>query len=110
MPAAFAPTRLSPRPREIGASSRTTGSGGSSRSATSVRLRISDPAPRCSVPTLAQEGLRKDPHVLRTIVEHNRVAVPALEGELLPCAGVYAFVIRGGTVKKGDAVRVGRQR
>ena len=75
-----------------------------------VRLRISDPAPRCSVPTLAQEGLRKDPHVLRTIVEHNRVAVPALEGELLPCAGVYAFVIRGGTVKKGDAVRVGRQR
>ena len=75
-----------------------------------VRLRISDPAPRCSVPTLAQEGLRKDPHVLRTIVEHNRVAVPALEGELLPCAGVYAFVIQGGTVKTGDTVRVGRQR
>ena len=73
-----------------------------------VRLRISDPAPRCSVPTLAQEDLRKDPHVLRTLVEHNRVPVPALEDELLPCAGVYAFVIRGGTVKKGDAVRVGR--
>ncbi len=71
-----------------------------------VRLRISDPAPRCSVPTLAQEGLRKDPQVLRAIAAHNTVPVPALEGEQLPCAGVYAFVIRGGTVKEGDAVRV----
>ena len=71
-----------------------------------VRLRISDPAPRCSVPTLAQEGLPKDPQVLRTVAEHNTVPVPALEGEPLPCAGVYAFVIRGGTVKTGDAVRI----
>ena len=71
-----------------------------------VRLRISDPAPRCSIPTLAQAGLPKDPHLLRTIVEHNTVPVPALEGEPLPCVGVYAFVIRGGTVKKDDAVRV----
>ncbi len=71
-----------------------------------VRLRISDPAPRCSVPTLAQAGLPQDPQVLRTVAEHNTVPVPALEGEALPCAGVYAFVIRGGTVKKGDPVRV----
>ena len=71
-----------------------------------VRLRISDPSPRCSVPTLAQEGLPKDPQLLRTIAAHNTVPVPALEGEPLPCAGVYAFVIRGGTVKKGDPVRV----
>ena len=71
-----------------------------------VRLRISDPAPRCSVPTLAQEGLPRDPQVLRTVAEHNTVPVPALENEPLPCAGVYAFVIRGGTVKKGDPVRI----
>ncbi|MDE0334219.1 MAG: MOSC domain-containing protein [Defluviicoccus sp.] len=71
-----------------------------------VRLRISDPAPRCSVPTLAQRDLPKDPRLLRTIVEHNRVPVPVLEDEPLPCAGVYAFVIRGGTIKRGDAVRV----
>ncbi len=71
-----------------------------------VRLRISDPAPRCSVPTLAQERLPQDPQLLRTIAEHNTVPVPALENEPLPCAGVYAFVIRGGTVKKGDAVRI----
>ena len=71
-----------------------------------VRLRISDPTPRCSVPTLAQGELDKDPQLLRTIVEHNTLSVPVLDGEALPCAGVYAFVIRGGTVKRGDAVRV----
>ena len=71
-----------------------------------VRLRISDPTPRCSVPTIAQQDMEKDPHVLRTIVEHNRLPVPLLNGESLPCAGVYAFVIQAGTVKRGDTVRV----
>ena len=71
-----------------------------------VRLRISDPTPRCSIPTIAQKGLAKDPQVLRTIVEHNRLPVPLLDGESLPCAGVYGFVIQGGTVKRGDTVRV----
>ena len=71
-----------------------------------VRLRISDPTPRCSVPTLAQKDLEKDPQLLRTIVEYNTLPVPVLEGEALPCAGVYGFVIQGGTVKRGDKVRV----
>ena len=71
-----------------------------------VRLRITDPTPRCSVPTLAQNDLPKDPQLLRTIVAHNTLPVPVLDGESLPCAGVYAFVVRGGTVKRGDAVRV----
>ena len=71
-----------------------------------VRLRISDPTPRCSVPTLAQEGLEKDPQLLRTLVEHNTLSVPLLDGEALPCAGVYAFVVRDGTVRRGDTVRV----
>ena len=71
-----------------------------------VRLRISDPTPRCSIPTIAQRDVEKDPQVLRTIVEHNSLPVPLLEGEVLPCAGVYAFVVRGGTVRRGDAVRV----
>ena len=71
-----------------------------------VRLRISDPTPRCSIPTLAQEDLAKDPQVLRTIVEHNSLPVPLLDGESLPCAGVYAFVLRSGVVKRGDQVRV----
>ena len=71
-----------------------------------VRLRISDPTPRCSVPTLAQGELEKEPQVLRTIVEHNTLPVPVLDGEALPCAGVYAFVVQGGTVKRGDRVWV----
>ena len=71
-----------------------------------VRLRISDPTPRCSIPTIAQKDIAKDPKVLRTIVEHNSLPVPLLDGESLPCAGIYGFVVRGGTVKRGDAVRV----
>jgi uncharacterized protein YcbX len=71
-----------------------------------VRLRISDPTPRCSVPTLAQKGIAKDPQVLRAIVEHNSLPVPLLDNELLPCVGVYGFVEQGGIVRKGDPVRV----
>ncbi len=71
-----------------------------------VRLRISDPTPRCSVPTLAQQELDRDPQLLRTIVEHNTLPVPVLDGEALPCAGVYGFVLRGGRLKRGDRVRV----
>lgn len=71
-----------------------------------VRLRVTDPTPRCAIPTLAQKDLAKDPSVLRTILAHNRVAVPLLEGSLLPCVGVYAFVIRGGRLRRGDPVRV----
>ena len=72
----------------------------------SVRLRVSDPTPRCAIPTLAQTGLPMDPKVLRSIVEHNRLAVPLLDGKLLPCAGVYAFVVQGGTLRSGDPVRI----
>ena len=71
-----------------------------------VRLRISDPTPRCSVPTLAQQELDRDPKLLRTIVEHNTLPVPVLDGEALPCAGVYGFVLRAGRLKRGDRVRV----
>ena len=71
-----------------------------------VRLRISDPSPRCSIPTLAQGDLPADRRILRTIAEHNRVGIPVLEGEVLPSVGVYAFVLQAGVVGRGDAVRV----
>ena len=71
-----------------------------------VRLRISDPSPRCSIPTLAQGDLPEDRGILRTIAEHNCVGIPVLEGEVLPSVGVYAFVVQGGTVRNGDTVRV----
>lgn len=71
-----------------------------------VRLCVTDPTPRCSIPTLGQGELPKDPGVLRTIAEYNQLAVPLLDGQMLPCVGVYAFVIQGGVVRRGDRVRI----
>jgi uncharacterized protein YcbX len=58
-----------------------------------VRLSITGPAPRCVMTTLAQGDLPKDPGILRTAAEHNQVSV-----------GVYASVVRGGTVRRGDTI------
>lgn len=71
-----------------------------------VRLRITDPSPRCAIPTLAQADLPQNQKVIRTVVAHNKVAVPAFDGKELPCLGVYGFVERTGALHKGDAVRV----
>lgn len=72
-----------------------------------VRLRITNPTPRCLIPTQAQHGgIAKDPKVVRAIVGHNKLPVPLLDNEVLPCVGVYGFVIRGGMVREGDVVRV----
>lgn len=71
-----------------------------------VRLRVTDPAPRCALPTLAQSDLPLDQRVIRTIVDHNKVAVPAFDGAELPCVGVYAFVEQTGVVQKGDTLRI----
>lgn len=70
-----------------------------------VRLRITDPVPRCVVPTLAQDALAEDIGVLRAVARHNRPPVPALDGARLPCLGVYATVEQGGVVQVGDRVR-----
>jgi uncharacterized protein len=60
-----------------------------------VRLAISEPCPRCVMTTVSQGDLPKDPDVLRTVVQRNAGNV-----------GVLASVIRGGRIRRGDAVVV----
>ncbi len=45
--------------------------------------------------TLPQGDLPKDPGILRTAAKHNKVNV-----------GVYAAVLRGGTIRRGDLVKI----
>ena len=60
-----------------------------------VQLQIMRPCPRCVMTTLPQRDLPKDVGILRAAAQHNDANV-----------GVYASVVRGGQVRKGDQVRV----
>jgi MOSC domain-containing protein len=67
-----------------------------------VKLGVAMPDPRCVMTTVAQEGLEKDPQVLKALARHNRLDVAG--GGLYPCAGVYAVVATTGAIHKGDHV------
>jgi uncharacterized protein YcbX len=60
-----------------------------------VRLRVSGPCPRCVMITLPQGDLPKDSGILRTAAQNNDANV-----------GVYADVVEGGTVRRGDHIAV----
>jgi uncharacterized protein YcbX len=60
-----------------------------------VRIHITSPCPRCVMTTLPQGDLPRDPGILRTAAQHNQVTV-----------GVYGAVLRGGTIRRGDPVRL----
>jgi uncharacterized protein YcbX len=60
-----------------------------------VRLRITGPCGRCVMTTIAQEELPKDTEILRTAVQQHQGQV-----------GLYAAVMRGGTIHRRDRVRL----
>src|SRR6266702_4181004 len=60
-----------------------------------ARLNITGPCSRCVMTTLAQGDLPKDPGILRTAAQHNKVNV-----------GVYAAVVQSGKVYRGDLVKI----
>jgi uncharacterized protein YcbX len=60
-----------------------------------VRLSITAPCGRCVMTTLAQGDLPQDAGILRTLVQHSKAQV-----------GVYASVLRRGTVRRGDSLRL----
>ena len=61
----------------------------------SVRLSVTGPCPRCVMTTLPQADLPQDTGILRTAARHNGANV-----------GVYTSVLEGGTVRRGDSVRL----
>jgi uncharacterized protein YcbX len=58
-----------------------------------VRLNVTKLCSRCIMTTLPQGDLPKDPGILRTLAQHNGAN-----------AGVYAGVMCGGTIRRGDAI------
>jgi uncharacterized protein len=60
-----------------------------------VRLSVTGPCPRCVMTTLPQGDLPRDAGILRTAAQHNRANI-----------GVYASVLQGGKVRRGDSVRL----
>jgi uncharacterized protein len=60
-----------------------------------VMLRVTGPCTRCVMITLPQGDLPKDLGILRTVARYNQVNV-----------GVYASVLQGGTIHRGDLVRL----
>jgi uncharacterized protein YcbX len=58
-----------------------------------VRLAITEPCPRCVMITLPQGDFPKDSGILRTAAQHNGVNI-----------GVYASVVNGDTIRRGDTV------
>lgn len=60
-----------------------------------VRLAVVGPCPRCIMTTVPQGDLPKDAAVLRTAAEKNNANV-----------GVYARVVTGGKIRRGDKVTI----
>jgi MOSC domain-containing protein len=70
-----------------------------------LMLEVLIPCPRCVMTTLSQGDLPLDSGILRTAAQRNTVMIAPL-GQAMPSVGVYAKVLTGGVVRRGDQVRV----
>jgi uncharacterized protein len=70
-----------------------------------LRLQVTDPCPRCVMPTLAQGDLPQDNGIFKNGIAKNKPMVP-FAGKELPSVGVYARVLTPGRVKRGDAISI----
>jgi uncharacterized protein YcbX len=59
-----------------------------------VELTVTDPCRRCGFTVVPQEGVERDPEILRNVVRWNSRSL-----------GVYCSVDRPGTIGEGDAAR-----
>jgi uncharacterized protein YcbX len=72
-----------------------------------VILQITDPCARCVMTTLPQGDLPQDSGILRTAAQHNNVIggkAMGADGKYSAAVGVYASVVKTGSVRRGDAV------
>lgn len=60
-----------------------------------IMFKIVGPCTRCVMITLPQGDLPRDLGILRTVARYNQVNV-----------GVYASVLQGGTIHRGDLVKL----
>jgi uncharacterized protein YcbX len=60
-----------------------------------VKFKITGPCPRCVMTTLAQGDLPKDAGILKTALKHNQAHI-----------GIYASVLQGGKIRRGDVARL----
>ena len=60
-----------------------------------VRLRVTGPCPRCVMTTLPQSDLPRDVGILGAAARHHDANV-----------GVYASVMQGGAIRRGDRIRL----
>jgi len=60
-----------------------------------VKFKITGPCPRCVMTTLAQGDLPKDAGILKTALKYNQAHI-----------GIYASVIQGGKIRRGDIARL----